>query len=129
MAEILRELFLKCGETPRFALLAPDEDASSCRYTLYIEGAPQAEWIGILDHALRRNPHYAYCRDLGQLWPPRIFAIAREGFENFMHRQARSGAKLGDIKPASLSRLSGWSEVFDGAYLEHSPRSLAAKAN
>jgi hypothetical protein len=74
VVEILREVF--GSDPPRFALLAPDEDPAGCRYTLYVEAKAQAHWAGALDRALRRNLHYAYCRDLGQLQPPRVFVIA-----------------------------------------------------
>jgi hypothetical protein len=112
--EVLGELFQ--GVLPRFALLAPDEDAVGCRYTLYIEGAPPPDCQAGLDRALRRNPQYAWCRDLGQLLPPRLFVISRDGFERFVQRQSAGGARLGDIKPAVLNRRSGWSEIFEGHY-------------
>lgn len=115
VAEVLSDLFRKGA--PHFALLAPDEDAAGCRYTLYVEGVPQPDLAEALDRALRRNPHYAWCRDLGQLLAPRLFVVVQNGFECFIERQSAHGARLGDIKPAALSRLSGWSEIFQGCYL------------
>src|SRR5258708_2808898 len=115
VVEVLREVF--GWEAPRFTLLAPDEDDSGCRYTLYVEGAAQADWAMNLDNALRRNPHYAYCRDLGQLLPVRVFAVTGRGFETFAGRQASRGVRFGDIKPAALSSATGWSSAFAGAYL------------
>jgi hypothetical protein len=116
VAELLNDLFRE--HAPQFALLAPDEDAAGCRYTLYVEGALEPDLAEALDHVLRRNPHYAWCRDLGQLLPPRLFLIARNGFERFVERQVASGVRVGDIKPAALSRSSGWSKVFVGEYLD-----------
>jgi hypothetical protein len=105
-------------DTPlNFVLLAPDKDASGCRYTLYIEGKPLGHLAESLDCALRRNPHYAYCRDLGQLRPVRLFAIAERGYETYAKRQNTQGARLGEIKPTSFSRIVGWSDVFRGAYV------------
>jgi hypothetical protein len=105
-------------DTPlNFVLLAPDKDASGCRYTLYIEGEPLGHLAESLDCALRRNPHYAYCRDLGQLRPVRLFAIAERGYETYAKRQTTQGARLGEIKPTSFSRIFGWSDVFTGAYV------------
>jgi hypothetical protein len=112
---VLSDLFRE--GPPRFALLAPDEHAAGCRYTLHVEGDPPLDCAATLDQALRRNPHYAWCRDLGQLQQPRLFVIDGHAFERFVERQAAGGARLGDIKPAALSRLSGWSEVFPGRYL------------
>ena len=127
VAEVLSELFRE--RVPRFALLAPDEKAAGCRYTLYVEGVPPSDCVEALDRALRRNSQYAWCRDVGQLPPPRLFVIACDGFERFVERQAASGARLGDIKPAALSRSSGWSDVFAGAYLERSLCGLAVEAH
>jgi len=102
------------GETPRFAMLAPEEDHAGCRYTLYVEGVSRPQWAENLDHELRRNPHYASCRNMGQLLPVRLFVITERGFETFAKRQAAQGTRLGDIKPAALCRTSGWSKVFGG---------------
>ena len=110
VAEALREVF--GGETPRFAMLAPHEDDTGCRYTLYIEGTARLHWAEALDHELRRNPHYAYCRDIGQLLPISVFVIAERGFETYAKRQAAQGTRLGDIKPTALCPASGWSNTF-----------------
>ncbi len=115
VAEALHGVFE--AEIPRFVLLAPDEDERGCRYTLYAEGNIQPHWAEALDCALRRNPYYAYCRDLGQLLPVRLFVIAERGYEAFAQRQAANGARFGDIKPVALCRASGWSEIFSGSYL------------
>jgi hypothetical protein len=116
VAQALAEVF---GEkTPQFALLAPEDDELGCRYTLYVEGRTEADWTDALDLALRRNPHYAYCRDLGQLLTPRIFIISKGSFESYAAHQAAHGIRLGDIKPALLSRSAGWSKIFSGAYID-----------
>jgi hypothetical protein len=126
VADVLSELFRE--RSSRFALLAPDEDAAGCRYTLYIEGAPPPDCVEALDAALSCNPQYAWCRELGQLLPPRLFLIARSGFESFVERQTASGARVGDIKPAALSRSSGWSKVFVGEYLDRRSHTSIAVA-
>jgi len=110
---------------PRFALLAPDEDATGCRYTLYLEGAPRPDCLEELDRTLRHNPQYAWCRDLGQLLAPRMFVIRSDAYQRFAERQAAGGARLGDIKPSPLSRLSGWSQIFAGSYVTQPSANLA----
>jgi hypothetical protein len=115
VAEVLREMFR--SEPPSFALVAPDEDDTGCRYTLYVEGTAQSHWAGTLDQALRRNPNYAYCRDLGQLLPVSVFIIDGQGFETFAVRRAAHGARLGDVKATALCSKSGWSNIFPGSYL------------
>jgi hypothetical protein len=114
VVEALREV-LGSG-FPAFTLLAPDEDDFGCRYTLYVEGKAQSHWAENLDRVLRKNPHYAHCRDLGQLLPLRVFVVSERGFEQFANRQAQNGIRLGDIKPAVLCRTGGWSSIFPGAY-------------
>jgi hypothetical protein len=118
VAQTIRETLAISSTTRRFALLAPDEDAAGCGYTLYLEGAPPRDLAETLDQALRRNPHYAGCRDLGQLLPVRVFAITSGGYEAFVRRSAAKGVRLGDIKPLSLSREPGWSQLFPGAYVQ-----------
>jgi hypothetical protein len=103
---------------PRFALLAPDDDGARIGYTLYVEGVCSPTLAETLDAALRANPHYGYCRKLGQLQPLRLFSIRSGGYESFLNRQAANGARIGDAKPAVLSRVSGWSNIFDGAYVD-----------
>jgi hypothetical protein len=112
VAECLAELFSGSSTTPRFALLAPEAADSGCRYTLYIESAVDSGTLDRLEQLLRRNPHYALCRDLGQLHSPKVFPIAGDGFVLFASRMSANGARLGDIKPTALSRLSGWDKVF-----------------
>jgi GH3 auxin-responsive promoter len=110
VASALRRVFGR--ETPRFALLAPNPDDGGLGYTLYVEGLAQSDWAETLDHELRANPHYAYCRDLGQLRSINLFIIAERGFEAFASRQAAHGARLGDVKPLALSSTTGWSNTF-----------------
>jgi hypothetical protein len=116
VAEVLGEMFR--ASPPRFALLAPDEDDAGLRYTLYVEGETRMDRAGELDRALRRNPHYAHCRDLGQLLPARVFGITSSGFEAFVFRRAGAGARLGDVKPLALSTAAGWSNIFSGDFVE-----------
>ena len=117
--EALREVF-EC-EVPRFALVAPDEQDGHCGYTLYVEGVAHPYWAKSLDQILRRNPHYAYCRDLGQLAPLRLFIVSANAFETFARRQTTNGSRLGDIKPKALSRSSDWSTIFSGEYIDYGP--------
>jgi GH3 auxin-responsive promoter len=116
VAAAMREVF---GQSrPTFVLLAPDEDPDGARYTLYVQGRAQSERANTLDALLRKNPHYAYCRDLGQLRPIRLFRIADGAYEQFVRREISQGARLGDVKPAVLSKRTGWSKVFTGAYAD-----------
>jgi hypothetical protein len=118
VAGVLAELW--AGEAPpRFALLAPEEDERGCYYALFVEGDAPPVDPARLDAALGANPHYAWCRELGQLGPARVFAIRGGGFETFVRRQADGRCRIGDVKPAALSTHSGWSRWFAGGWRDH----------
>jgi type IV secretory pathway protease TraF len=97
---------------PRFALLAPDQDATGWRYKLYVEGDLPLGAAETLDRNLRQNPNYSHCRALGQLHPVEIFHIKSSGYKSFVKRLVSEGKRLGDIKPVPLSSTSGWSQTF-----------------
>lgn len=117
VATAIHETLANCRLRPEFVLLAPDEQPGRCGYTLYVEGIATEELGRVLENRLRQNPHYAYCRDLGQLLSVSVFTISHRGHETFVRRQLEAGMRLGDIKPASLSRFGGWSRLFAGNYV------------
>jgi hypothetical protein len=61
---------------------------------------------------LRKNPHYAICRDLGQLKPLRCCRIAPGAYEIYCRITSAPGARLGDIKPRLLSLRTDWRSHF-----------------
>jgi len=63
-----------------------------------------------LELALRNNPHYAWCVDLGQLAPARIIRVGAGANRAFVDACVARGQRLGDVKPTSLSSASDWSE-------------------
>jgi hypothetical protein len=118
VCEVLPDVF--GSHVPDFALLAPDPDEHGYHYTLYVEGKAMPHWAQAIDGALRKNPHYTYCRDLGQLRPVRVFCIVGNAYESFVKQESANGARLGNIKPAVLSLKSNWSHIFRGQYLSGS---------
>jgi GH3 auxin-responsive promoter len=102
------------ASSPKFAMLAPDEGPRGLHYTLYVEGDVQSEVAARLDALLLQNPHYAWCRKSGQLGPLELFWIRTAGYELFVTREQSHGKRLGEIKPRSLSRETGWSQYFQG---------------
>ncbi len=62
---------------PRFAMLAPEPSPRGIAYTLLVEpdGPLPIDLAGSLERELRRNPHYAWCVDLGQLQPARVVCV------------------------------------------------------
>ena len=102
-----------CGFAPRFAMLAPDADsAGRPGYTLFAEGDLPRELPARLDGELRKNPHYALCRDLSQLGPLRCFRIAGDAYRIFCNARVSENGRIGDIKPQALSARNDWRSHF-----------------
>jgi hypothetical protein len=116
VAQAIQATLSELKAKPKFVLLAPDQAEQGCRYTLYVEGRLPGTVAEQLDRSLRRNPHYANCRDLGQLQPLQLFLINDHGHETYARREIAAGARLGDVKPAFLSRKPGWSALFPGEF-------------
>ena len=108
VAGVLEQLFT--GTPPRFALVAPDATAAGTAYTLFVatDGAIQPDLAHRLERALRRNPQYAWCVDLGQLRPARVARVGPGAMSAFVGACVAGGQRLGDIKPVSLSAATGW---------------------
>ncbi|EDY20948.1 GH3 auxin-responsive promoter [Chthoniobacter flavus Ellin428] len=98
---------------PRFALLAPEVGENQNRhYTLFIEGDFPAALLPHLDARLRDNPHYAVCRELGQLKPVHGCRIAADAYEIYCRVMSAPGSRIGDIKPRMLSTRTDWRSHF-----------------
>lgn len=110
VGQVLAELRQFAGKTWRFAMLAVD----GARYRLFLDGDDWPALAGDLDDALRANPHYAYCRDLGQLRPCVVTRV-RDGQAAFFRRMIAFGQVAGDIKPVALSPLDDWPAWFTPA--------------
>ena len=92
-------------------MLAPECDsAGRWGYTLFAEGAVPAELPARLDLELRRNPHYAFCRDLGQLHPLTCIPVS-DAYRIFCESSS-DGRRMGDIKPQALSTRTDWRSRF-----------------
>jgi hypothetical protein len=88
-------------------------------YTLYVEapGKPDIELQAVgekLEEMLQGNPHYRYCRNLGQLEHLQVFRITSNGHVRYLAAHQARGRRLGDVKPTLLERHGGWSDVFQG---------------
>jgi hypothetical protein len=112
-----------CEFVPRFAMLAPATDASGrWHYTLFVEGNAPPELVARLDDEFHKNPHYALCRNLGQLGPLDCFQIAGGGYETYCETSTAAGRRLGDIKPQALSTRTDWHERFRDAIVTSQSR-------
>ncbi|HAM68452.1 MAG TPA: hypothetical protein DCP68_02395 [Ruminococcus sp.] len=102
----VRSICKKLGIAEHFCLLAPEGKG----YTLYTDASDiSAER---LDAALCEGYHYAYCRRLGQLRQAAVMRVSGDPARVYLERLTAEGMRLGDIKPAYLSRRSGWAEWF-----------------
>jgi len=116
---ILDELMASLGIQPKFVMLAPEKQVEGEGYVLYLETRvqPPADLCLRLETRLSDNPHYRYCLQLGQLKPLRLFRIEGQGNERFLDYYLAQGRRLGEIKPAILSKHTGWSARFPGNYV------------
>lgn len=114
VSQILDQLHADGEWSGTFAMVAPEGNS----YVFYIEGHAAPSIRARLDRMLRENPHYSYCRDLGQLGPTRIFKIRNDANEAMLLRLSTLGQRLGDIKPTALSRLGDWQNYFEGQYVD-----------
>jgi len=107
---VLEQLF--AGRPPRFALLAPHRTPGGLGYALFVspDTSNPPDLAVRLELALRNNPHYAWCVDLGQLAPARIIRVGVGANRAFVDACVARGQRLGDVKPTSLSSASDWSE-------------------
>jgi GH3 auxin-responsive promoter len=99
------------ASTPRFALLAPERTALGVAYTLFISAGDEYPALAErLESALRRNPNYAVCVDLGQLRPARIARVDAVAARRYIDACVADGQRLGDVKPTMLRTEVGWSD-------------------
>lgn len=109
--EALRARGLMSGP---FAMLAPGE-SDPPGYTLFVEGRADDGLAGALDALLRANPHYDYCRRLGQLGYPTVFLVSGGAHEAYLARCREAGQRAGAVKPTALDGRSGWAARFAAA--------------
>jgi hypothetical protein len=91
----------------RFALLAPRPERDGYRCFLSSDTISEAV-AQELEAKLGENPHYRYCRQLGQLQPVSIVRVAADAHQRYLRHQAAAGQLLGDIKPSPLSAEPDW---------------------
>jgi hypothetical protein len=109
---VLAEVLARAA-APRFAMLAPEQTPEGFAYTLLLEpDGPVPEGLAAsLERALRRNPHYGWCVDLGQLRPARVVCVGPAAGRAYVDICVARGQRLGDVKPVSLHRDSGWEDA------------------
>ncbi len=93
VAKVLEEF--ECCRSAAFAMVAPC-DRGIPGYILFLEsGHCETELASRLDEKLGANPHYAYCRRLGQLAEPRVFTIQQGAREAFLKHCEALGQRAG----------------------------------
>ena len=109
VAAALDALFAR-RRRPPFALVAPDRTPAGIAYTLFVDRGADlpADPAGVLERELRRNPHYAWCVDLGQLLPARVALVTSGAERAYLDACVARGRRLGDVKPVSLDVHDDW---------------------
>jgi GH3 auxin-responsive promoter len=107
---------------PAFTLVAPEAGRPPA-YALFLECPAATEaalqaLVRRVEERLLEGHHYAYCRRLGQLGPLRGFRVRGGGNRAYLERLVAEGQRAGSVKPALLSRETGWSERLEGAFVD-----------
>ena len=124
VANILAE-FEAC-RVASFAMLAPSGTGTSS-YTLFLESTQFQPSLRIrLEERLQSNPHYAYCRRVGQLGELRLFVIQCNARESYLKHCAALGQRPGSVKLTALHNRTGWEHVFRGTYIAASTTEVCA---
>lgn len=127
-ADVLGNVFREYNLSPTFFMVAPEVEADNKYfYILYLELCNQSEkddellkkMIIKIENELRKNFHYNYCRQLGQLLSMKLFLLdgKNSGIETYFRVCQSFGQKAGDIKPSVLHTKTGWSKQFTGRFL------------
>lgn len=112
VSDALRALLSERKIEAPFAMLAPEEGG----YTLFLRAhsAVPNSLAEELDAALSANPHYAYCRRLGQLAAPQVAVVGEDAYARYVARRVAGGQRLGDVKAVALSGEGDWRQVLGG---------------
>lgn len=121
--EALDAALAKHGISPEFAMVAFEDAESGPAYALFVESDRASDQAlrssgTELENALRRNYHYGYCRDLGQLEALRVFRIESGAQQAYVKVCHKNGQPIGGLKPSALNNLAGWSKAFSGRFLK-----------
>lgn len=110
VAAVLRGLVRDTvGESP-FAMLAPEGDGTRGHYALLWDCGPAPDEAQ-LDRLLCQNPHYDWCRRLGQLERARVVPAGPCAFQRYIERLGPQ-RRLGELKPPALAQEGGWTAWF-----------------
>jgi hypothetical protein len=114
VATATTEALDETGIVAGFRLLAPEKDGDRFHYTLFAEITDDPERQSVLaedlDRRLRRNFHYDYARNLGQLTSCRVARVDASAFSTYFERRLAGGMKAGDIKTVALDSRADWRE-------------------
>lgn len=102
VAAALKRIYATHSMQPAFSILAPERDRGGFHYVLYLEGESPADLSESLELELNGNFHYAYCRRLKQLGPPRVQRVPPGTGVRYLSHKASEGRQLGAIKALSL---------------------------
>ena len=124
VAKVLAE-FESC-QSAKFAMLAPS-NAGTPHYTLFLESRHcEPHLAAILDERLGANPHYAYCRRIGQLAAARVLLIEDGAHEAYLKHCEELGQRAGNVKMTALHKQDGWDQIFRGGYVGAAPAEVCA---
>lgn len=118
-ASVIKEIREKYGVKPEFIFIAPCKKEQFC-YMVYVEPGKNEKIelykkaVEAIEESFRRNFHYNYARELGQINRLELFLIESDGVEDYLKIKRESGMKLGDIKVSILETK----DLFSGKFKE-----------
>lgn len=111
---VLQQQFAAFGLSPDFYFVAPEINAGSGRYVLYLGGRlPEprcAALAGKVEAALARNYHYHHCRSLGQLQPLTIRLLPEGAAGRYLDFRGSGGA-MTTVKQRLLEDPQDWEAI------------------
>ena len=107
VTEAITEALQASGIVSDLFFLAPEQTTSGFRYSCALKAEGLSEETGerfrlLLEELLQKNPHYEYCRKLGQLEPLTLSILDERAFETYLQRARGTQPASGGEKPGVL---------------------------
>jgi len=117
VASEIKSVLEKYKLTPKIIFIAP-VNRENFYYMAYIEPEKDEKTelysgaVNEIEEGLRKNFHYNYARELGQIGKLKFFKIDSDGISDYLRVKKDGGMKLGDIKPSFLETK----DMFEGKF-------------
>lgn len=113
--KFVRSVLGEVASETDFMFLAPQWDEPP-GYVLFADcdAVRLPSLVRRVEESLGANPHYSYCRRIGQLRPLQGIRLLRGAADAYLRLRAGNG-RVGDVKPRSLEKETGWRDRLTAA--------------